>query len=76
VALRLVQPLLAAPADLDHHLGHPRLALFQRLALRRLEPRVVGRLAQDLPEQPVAGRGDVALRRKAPLEYSLGTRPT
>ncbi len=76
VAVLVVQPPLAAPADLHHLLGHPLLVLSQCLADRRLQPGVVGGLAQDMAEQPVAGLGDVATTARAAARGSLGTSPT
>jgi hypothetical protein len=59
MAVLVVEALLTAPADLDHLGRDPMLTLSQRRADRRLEPRVMGGLAEHMAEQAVAGLGDV-----------------
>jgi hypothetical protein len=55
-----VQAQLRLPGESKHRLGQARLALFERSLDTWDMARVVGSLAQDVPEQAIAGLGDRA----------------
>jgi len=60
MAVLVMEPLLTTPADLADLRGNAVLALSQRIADRRLEPRMMGGLAENVTEQSVTGLGEMS----------------